>query len=165
MRRGVLLRGAASAVLLAPFAALASEPGRAAPEFELPGGKGAVRLADYQGKVVYLDFWASWCVPCRLSFPWMNEMQAKYERNGLRIVGVNVDRKPEDAAKFLARTPAQFEIAYDAAGHTPRAYGVKAMPSSFLIGPDGKVIDVHRGFSEADRPELERKLRRALQLP
>lgn len=149
-------------LLLWPLAALGVEPGEPAPAFELPGSAGIVRLADLRGKTVYLDFWASWCGPCRQSFPWMNEMQARYRDKGLKVLGINVDKRASDAAKFLEKTPAQFDIAYDAAGSAPRAYGVKAMPSSVLIGPDGKVLAVHRGFTEAEAAEREARIRQAL---
>jgi cytochrome c biogenesis protein CcmG, thiol:disulfide interchange protein DsbE len=153
-----------AAVLLAPVCALAVDKGAAAPPFEVAGARGPVKLSDYQGKLLYLDFWASWCVPCRQSFPWMNEMLAKYEGNGLRILGINVDKKAADAAKFLERVPAKFELAFDSEGRVPKSYGVKAMPSSYLIAPGGQVIEVHRGFAEEDRAELERKIRQALNL-
>lgn len=142
--------------------AIALDKGSAAPAFDLPGSNGPVKLANYQGKLVYLDFWASWCGPCRQSFPWMNELQGKYGAQGLQIIGINLDAKKEDASKFLAATPARFMLAFDPAGATPRSYGVKSMPTSLLIGPDGKVIFVHRGFNEADRPELESKIKAAL---
>ena len=112
--------------------------------------------------MVYVDFWASWCGPCRQSFPWMNEMQAKYGPQGFQIVGVNVDLKNEDAKAFLAKTPARFAVAFDPAGATPRTFGIKGMPSSVLIGPDGKVLLEHSGFKEADRAELEAKIKAAL---
>lgn len=142
--------------------ALALEKGAAAPQFDLQGMDGAVQLAKLSGKVVYVDFWASWCGPCRQSFPWMNEMQAKYGARGLQIVGINVDAKSEDAKTFLATTPAKFTIAFDPKGATPRQYGIKGMPSSVLIGPDGKVLLEHSGFRDADRAELEAKIQSAL---
>lgn len=138
------------------------DKGMAAPRFELPGRAGAVQLAKFQGKLVYVDFWASWCGPCRQSFPWMNEMQARYGARGLQVVGVNVDAKSEDADKFLAETPARFPIAFDPAGATPRAYGIKGMPSSVLVGPDGTVLYTHAGFKEADRAELEKVIQNTL---
>ncbi len=150
------------AAALEASAASALDKGAAAPAFDLPGKDGAVQLAKYQGKVVYVDFWASWCGPCRQSFPWMNEMQAKYGARGLQVVGVNLDAKTDDARRFLAETPARFAIAFDPAGATPRAYGIKGMPSSVLIGPDGKVLYEHAGFKEADRAELEQAIQKAL---
>jgi thiol-disulfide isomerase/thioredoxin len=150
------------AALLTASSAQALDKGAPAPQFDLPGLDGAVKLAKLQGKVVYVDFWASWCGPCRQSFPWMNEMQAKYGGKGLQIVGVNVDAKSDDARQFLAVTPARFAIAFDPQGATPRSYGIKGMPSSVLIGPDGKVLLEHSGFRDADRAELESKIQSAL---
>ncbi|MEV4779653.1 TlpA family protein disulfide reductase [Burkholderia sp. LMU1-1-1.1] len=150
------------AAALGASSAFALEKGAAAPQFDLQGMDGAVQLAKLTGKVVYVDFWASWCGPCRQSFPWMNEMQAKYGSRGLQIVGVNVDAKSEDAKTFLATTPAKFTIAFDPKGATPRQYGIKGMPSSVLIGPDGKVLLEHSGFRDADRAELEAKIQSAL---
>ncbi|MEK6249693.1 MAG: TlpA family protein disulfide reductase, partial [Planctomycetales bacterium] len=72
-----------------------------------------LNLSEYRGKVVVLDFWASWCVPCRRSFPWMNEMQQKYGDDGLVIVAVNLDNQSSDAQKFLQQYPAEFTISYD----------------------------------------------------
>lgn len=150
------------AALLTASSAQALDQGAPAPQFDLPGLEGAVKLAKLQGKVVYVDFWASWCGPCRQSFPWMNEMQAKYGAKGLQIVGVNVDAKSDDARQFLTATPARFAIAFDPQGATPRSYGIKGMPSSVLIGPDGKVLLEHSGFRDADRAELESKIQSAL---
>jgi thiol-disulfide isomerase/thioredoxin len=147
---------------LAASSAGALEKGAAAPAFDLQGLDGAVKLAKLQGKVVYVDFWASWCGPCRQSFPWMNEMQAKYGARGLQVVGVNVDANMADARQFLAATPARFAIGFDPQGATPRSYGIKGMPSSVLIGPDGKVLLEHSGFRDADRAELESKIQSAL---
>ena len=138
--------------------AFAQEVGQPAPAFDVPGSSGNVRLADMKGKVVYVDFWASWCAPCKQSFPWMNEMQAKYGPRGLQIVGVTVDRKREDAEKFLAATPAKFAVAYDTTGQVAGAYKPKGMPTSFLIGADGVVRAVHVGFKDSDRAELEKQI-------
>src|SRR4051812_16001142 len=77
---------------------------------------GALDLARYRGKVVLVDFWASWCEPCRHSFPWLNAMQAKYADRGLVVIGVNVDRERADADRFLRDVPAKFQIVYDPEG-------------------------------------------------
>ncbi len=142
--------------------AMALDKGSVAPAFDLNGVEGNVNLAKYQGKLVYLDFWASWCGPCRQSFPWMNELQSKYGAQGLQIIGVNLDQKNDDARQFLATTPARFVVAFDPAGATPRNYGVKGMPSSVLIGPDGKILFEHAGFKDADKSALEAKIKSSL---
>ena len=160
IRRFSIAALTASALFAAP--ALALEKGAAAPAFDLSGIDGAVKLASFQGKLVYLDFWASWCGPCRQSFPWMNEMQAKYGAQGLQIIGINLDAKNADARAFLAATPARFAVAFDPNGAIPRSYGVKGMPSSFLISAEGKVIFEHVGFNDTDRTELERKIKLSL---
>ena len=113
---------------------------------------------DLAGKVVVVDFWASWCVPCRRSFPWMNAMQAKYGDDRLVIVGVNVDRNRDEADEFLAETPADFHIHYDAAASLARAFSVEAMPSSFVFGRDGELQASHLGFKVKRQPEYEAAL-------
>ncbi|MEY4883901.1 MAG: hypothetical protein RIS34_1755 [Pseudomonadota bacterium] len=143
---------------------LAADMGHVAPDFDLPGPQSAVKLSDYKGKVVYLDFWASWCGPCKQSFPWMNDMQSRYSSKGLNLVAVNVDQKPEDAKAFLNDNAAKFVVAFDPAGKTPRAYAIKGMPTSVLIGADGKILMVHSGFKEEQRGELERAIKTALNL-
>jgi thiol-disulfide isomerase/thioredoxin len=163
-RRSFVMQSLALSVLAATGGARASAQavGGQALGFELAGLKGPVRLADLRGRIVFLDFWASWCTPCRLSFPWMNQMQATYGPQGLQVVAINVDAKRADADRFLAATPVQFAIAFDPAGDTPRAYGIKAMPSSFLIGTDGRVLHTHAGFRDADKADLEQRIRAAL---
>lgn len=141
---------------------LAQDVGQRAPAFEVPGGRGNIKLADLKGKVVYVDFWASWCAPCKQSFPWMNDMQAKYGPRGLQIIGVTVDKKREDADKFLTGTPAKFAVAYDTTGKVAESYKPKGMPTSFLIGADGVVRAVHVGFREGDKAALEREIEAAL---
>lgn len=148
--------GPASAV---PAPVLAQGLNQPAPMFSLPRlGGGSISLADLAGRVVYLDFWASWCGPCRQSFPWMNEMQAKYGARGLRVVAVNVDAQQGEAESFLARIPAQFTVLFDPKGQTPALYRLQGMPTSFLIGPDGKVMLVHQSFHDSDRPALEARI-------
>ena len=109
-----------------------------------------------------LDFWAYWCVPCRQSFPWMYEMQAKYGPRGLQVVAVNVDAKQGDADTVLAQVPAKFAIAFDSGGDTPRRYAIKGMPTSLLIGVDGVVLQQHAGFRDDDKAGLEAAIVAAL---
>lgn len=160
VRHGVALAALACGAVAAP--ALALEVGERAPELTASGPGGPVTLAALKGKVVYLDFWASWCGPCRQSFPWMAEMQARYRAKGLHVLAVNLDAKREDADKFLAQTPAAFALAFDARGDSARAYALKGMPSSVLIGADGKVLAIHAGFREDERQTLEDSITAAL---
>ncbi|MCC7328309.1 MAG: TlpA family protein disulfide reductase [Burkholderiales bacterium] len=149
---------AVALVLSAPLAQ-AVEAGAAAPAFSLSTAKGeVVALERLRGRVVYVDFWASWCGPCRRSFPWMNEMQQKYGARGFTVVGVNVDKKRSDAEKFLALTPPAFTVVYDDAGATPSTYGVKGMPSSYLIDARGNVVHVERGFVDEHKAGLEQRI-------
>ena len=138
------------------------EAGTAAPDLNLPGLKEAVSLAGLKGKVVYVDFWASWCGPCKQSFPFMNELQSKYRAEGFEIVAVNLDAKRDDADKFLAEVPARFTVAFDAKGESAKRFDVKGMPSSYLIGRDGKVVALHKGFKEEDRKALDAGIAQAL---
>ena len=103
-------------------------------------------LGAYKGKVVYLDFWASWCVPCRLSFPWMSELQQTYGREGLVVIGVNVDHDRALADQFLQSSQSQFKIIYDPNGTIASKYDFRDMPTSILIGRDGKIHNTHAGF-------------------
>jgi len=137
--------------------------GDKAPDFSLPGKQGTVKLSDKAGAVIYLDFWASWCGPCRQSFPWMNQMQAKYKSKGFQVVAVNLDAKSDDAMKFLAQVPADFTVAFDSKGQTPKVYGVKGMPTSFLISRNGKILMQHAGFRPDDRQGLEKQIQAALE--
>jgi thiol-disulfide isomerase/thioredoxin len=123
---------------------------------------GDLQLEQYHGKVVVVDFWASWCVPCRRSFPWMNDMQARYGEQGLVIVAVNVDRERAAAEQFLAEVAADFRIHYDNDGVVAEAFGVEAMPSSYVIGRDGEIVARHLGFKVRKQDEYEAVLVEAL---
>ena len=122
--------------------------GLIAPGAALGGPAPVLDLSPYKGKVVYLDFWASWCAPCRISFPWMSQTQVAYERQGLVVIAVNVDHDRALADDFLNRNTSQFKVVYDQAGALASAYNIKAMPTSVLIDRDGKIRYVHSGFFE-----------------
>ena len=134
----------------------------AAPSFKLPARTGSVSLDSLRGHVVYLDFWASWCGPCRASFPWMTGLDKKYGAKGLEIVAVNLDKDRALADAFLAEYPAPFTIAFDPKGSTAQAYGVSAMPSSFVIGKDGKILLRHAGFDPQRTAKVELQIEEAL---
>lgn len=101
---------------------------------------------ELKGKVVLLDFWASWCGPCKESFPVMDELQQKYSSKGLVILAVNVDENVAAMKDFLKDYPVQFNILHDATKKLVGTANIGSMPTSFLIGKDGKVVAVHKGF-------------------
>jgi len=148
----------------APAAPSAADPAQAAAEKTADEGSDAssLDLAALQGKVVYLDFWASWCVPCRKSFPWLNEMQHKYGEKGLVVIGVNVDRERKAADGFLKKYAADFRIVYDPEGKLAEKYDLQGMPSTFVYGRDGKQAFTHVGFRESEAADVERTLKELL---
>lgn len=103
-------------------------------------------LEDFKGKVVLVDFWASWCGPCRQSFPWMNKVQQNYQAQGLEVIAINLDEEPELALEFLEQIPAQFTVLLDSEAQLPDAFGVMGMPSSYLIDREGRIRAEHIGF-------------------
>lgn len=103
-------------------------------------------LPDLTAKVVLLDFWASWCGPCRKSFPELDKLAARHRDKGLVILGVNQDEKPKDMQKFLDRLPVSFPVVFDKAHRLASAIGVPAMPTSVLVGRDGRIALIHAGF-------------------
>lgn len=119
-------------------------------------------LAAYRGKVVVVDFWASWCAPCRRSFPWLDSMQRKYGDDGLVVIGINEDNAAEDAEAFLQSFPVSFRIVADRDGALAREFDLVAMPSSYVIGRDGELALHHLGFKTAKQDEYEAALRRLL---
>jgi cytochrome c biogenesis protein CcmG, thiol:disulfide interchange protein DsbE len=122
-------------------------------------------LAPVEGRVIWVDFWASWCVPCRRSFPWLNAMQRKYGSRGLQIIAVNVDKDRALADAFLAEVPAEFSLRFDPAGDLAKQFEVQTMPSSFVLDADGNVLERHFGFRTADTADYERGIREALAAP
>lgn len=129
----------------------------------LPSAKAAdFDLAQFKGKVVYLDFWASWCAPCRLSFPWMQNLATQFGAQGLVVVAANVDHDRTLADAFLRQTRPSFPIVFDPAGALAAAYRVKAMPTTVIIGRDGKVLFTHDGFFEGQKDQYLADIKAAL---
>jgi thiol-disulfide isomerase/thioredoxin len=119
-------------------------------------------LSTFKGQVVYVDFWASWCAPCRQSFPWMQAMKEAYGSQGLSVVAVNVDANRADAEKFLQQFHANFDIRFDPEGSLAEKYKVEGMPTSVVVDRHGIVRYTHIGFRPDDRVTLENQLRSLL---
>jgi cytochrome c biogenesis protein CcmG/thiol:disulfide interchange protein DsbE len=119
-------------------------------------------LNAYRGKVVYLDFWASWCGPCKQSFPWMETLKDAYGRQGLTVIAVNLDMDRADADKFLERFRPTFEVRFDPKGELAALYKVRAMPSSVLIDRHGVARFTHEGYRPVDGAAYEAQVRELL---
>lgn len=132
-------------------------PAKSCPLKTLKEGK-SFSLENLKGKVVYLDFWASWCGPCALSFPFMTEVAKKHKAEGLELVAISVDESREEAEGFLASHPTDFTVAHDPNGECPKVYGLETMPTSYLIDRKGNLREIHRGFSNSDRQELDKAI-------
>ena len=136
--------------------AYAVDIGASLPEcaLETMENKQNLTLSQYRGKVLYVDFWASWCGPCAKSFPFLNEMHEQLKDQGLQIVGVNLDENADDAKVFLAKYPASFTVVADVSKQCAKDFAVKAMPSSYLIDRKGVVHHVHLGFKPGEAQEI-----------
>lgn len=135
-------------LVLSPIAG-AVEAGGAMPTVTAPqlGDSRPLAFGELRGNVVYVDFWASWCVPCRQSMPTLDGLYKKYQQRGFRVVGVNKDVAKDDAQRFLQRVPVTFALVADADDKVARAFDVQAMPSGYLVDRKGVVRYVHHGFT------------------
>ena len=147
-----------------PLSVSAISVGETVPSFKartIDGNK-SLALEDYRGKVVLLDFWASWCPPCLKSLPKYNDLRREIGTANFEIVAVNVDENTDDARKFLQKHPVSYPIAKDPKGILPGVFGVKAMPTSYLIDRNGVVQYVHAAFKEGDIEILRAEIQKLI---
>ena len=131
------------------------------PAWELPliaNGEGTVTDSTYLGRVTYVDFWASWCGPCRLSLPALNRLSKEFDAADFGVVAISVDYVDEDALDFLKRYPVDYPVAIDKTGNSGRDFAVAGMPSGYLIGRDGLIRKVHVGFRKGDEAFLKEQI-------
>ena len=131
------------------------------PAWELPliaNGEGTLTDSTYLGRVTYVDFWASWCGPCRLSLPALNRLSKEFDAADFSVVAISVDYVDEDALDFLKRYPVDYPVAIDKTGNSGRDFAVAGMPSGYLIGRDGLIREVHVGFRKGDEALLREKI-------
>ena len=133
-----------------------------APDLNLPTKNGEMNLNDFRGRVVYLDFWASWCKPCVKSFPWMQTLQETYRDQGLEVIAISLDSERALAEAFLKKMNVDFIVAFDEVGDSAKAYQLKGMPTSYLIDRDGNLVATHIGFRSKDKPKLEQAVQQLL---
>jgi len=123
---------------------------------------GDLDLKAHHGKVVYLDFWASWCKPCRESFPWMNSLLARYPAQEFTVITINLDAESQAMHRFLDQVPADFDVYHDPSGKLAEQFQLEGMPTSYLIDAAGKVVKRHVGFYTGDVESYEREIEELL---
>jgi peroxiredoxin len=134
-----------------------------APGFTLESRDGdVVSLEDLKGQVVMINFWATWCVPCRQEMPHLEALHQRYNSLGFTLLGVNVEDNPEGAAKFLKDTPVSFPILYDPKNGVSKLYDVVAMPTTVLVGRDGTMRFIHHGYKPGYEGEYQTQIRALL---
>jgi DsbE subfamily thiol:disulfide oxidoreductase len=135
----------------------------AAPDFTLQSRDGKnIRLSDFRGKVVLLNFWASWCGPCRQEMPILDEIHNKYKSLGFTVLGVNLDAKSKKATNYLKDTPVTFPVLFDPKGDVSSQYGVQAMPSTVIIDRDGNVRFLHEGYKSGYEDDYRKQIKALL---
>lgn len=147
-------------VLLISSPAAALQAGDRAPDFAAPdlAGPGTIELSEHRGKVVYLDFWASWCAPCLKAIPEMEKLRAELPADSFQIVAVNLDQKTKKALRFLKKHPIGYPSASDPEGRLPGKFGLETMPTSYLIDAEGVIRYVHPGFKKGDGSKLRAEI-------
>lgn len=118
-------------------------------------GEGSVALQDHLGKVLLVDFWASWCAPCRESLPAFEQIRNEVGTDDFEVIAVNVDKKARDGLDFLEQYPVTYPVAHDPEGNIARIYAVKGMPMSYLVDRQGTIRLVHEGFNNKHIPRLK----------
>ncbi len=139
---------------MAPVAAEHLEQASASCALTTLDGRPAMNLQDLKGKVVYMDFWASWCPPCVKSFPFLNQLDHELKEQGLQVVGINLDEKMADAQDFLSKHPVDFSIVADPSKQCAKVFELMAMPTSYLIDRKGNIRHIHQGFRNGETEEL-----------
>jgi thiol-disulfide isomerase/thioredoxin len=151
MRNRIAAVAAALAISLPALAGNTSGP---APSFTLTSSAGQdVSLAQYKGQVVMINFWASWCGPCRQEMPLLESIYKKYNRMGFTLLGVNVEPNSQAANDWLKATPVSFPILYDKDSKVSKLYDVAGMPSTVIIDRSGNLRVLHRGYKPGDENE------------
>ena len=146
-------------IIIAPLALAVSSEGPAE-NFTLKSRSGEnIRLSEYRGQVVLINFWASWCGPCRQEMPQLEAIQQKYQHLGFTVFGVNVEQNRELADKVLRDIPVSFPILFDDANQVSKLYDVDAMPVTVLVDRSGEIRFMHRGYKPGYEHEYERQVR------
>jgi peroxiredoxin len=145
---------------LAPAAATTPAANAVAPDFTLRGSDGRnVRLDELRGQVVLVNFWATWCGPCREEMPRLDTLYQKYHKSGFVLLGVNVDDDPHTALATAAKLGVSFPVLLDTDKKVSKLYDLNTMPSTIVIDRDGKVRYLHRGYRTGTEGDYEQQIR------
>jgi peroxiredoxin len=144
----------------APTLAVAAKIGDMAPNFTLKADTGKnLRLSEYRGEVVMINFWATWCGPCRQEMPVLNELYQHYRPVGFTLLGVNIDDQSASASKMARRLGVRYPIVFDAQKTVSRLYDINAMPTTVMVDRDGKVRYLHRGYLPGFEKKYQEQIR------
>lgn len=146
-------------ILIVPAYVYAGQVGAKAPSFSLPDLHGkTISLEDFKGKVVFLDFWAPWCRPCRDELPVLDTLSGKYGKDGLVVIAVSVDTVVQNVTRFIQKVPLRIDILVDGKNEVADAYRVSILPTGFIIGRDGVIRYLHKGFDKGLVPLYEKEI-------
>jgi thiol-disulfide isomerase/thioredoxin len=163
LRKSLRTLALSAPLLLATLLAVpahAVNPSGPAPQFQLPSMAGKdVNLAQYKGQVVMINFWASWCGPCRTEMPILEKLSAKYKPMGFAMIGVNVEPDSKVAADWLKVTPVTFPILFDTKSEVSKLYSVASMPSTVIVDRKGNLRWKHVGYKAGDENEYLDQIR------
>jgi len=158
-----MLATAVLAIASTGVAAVLPPVGKPAPDFAAKSDSGRnVRLSELRGQVVLINFWASWCSPCRQELPLLSKIYSQYRSAGFALLAVNVDDNRKDAESMLKRLDLKFPTLFDGNKKVARLYGVDTMPATLVIDRDGRVRYVHRGYYDGYERKYEQQVRELL---
>lgn len=136
-----------------------------APDWTLPAiqnAEGELSMSDFRGKITYVDFWASWCGPCRLSLPALNSLNEAFSDDPVQFLAISIDVVEEDAWDFLKRYSVDYPVVIDTEGDIARMFAVDGMPSGYLLDAEGRVREIHIGFKRGDELKLAESIKKML---